>query len=135
VFSIFLFLERKTNWYKKYSQEMMDRGSGSYFDIGHELYDYGPKDAKKQEEQVWIWDSETGRFQSEKATSNLTHGQMFDDAAGYNRKDRGRFFEGRYENYQGNKRVSIKGRHREAPQNLIAELVAEYGKDIKIFTY
>jgi len=116
------------NWYKK-AQEMMQGTPGTYTYLGHEKY--RGNFSKGREEQLWVWDPSTGKFKTSPATYNTTHEELSERNDYYS----GRLFEGRYENYHGNKRISVKAKGRQIPDDLIAELVAEYGKDIKIFTY
>jgi len=101
------------NWYYKFSQSRPN----SYFDIGWN---------SSKEQQLWIWYPDTGEFLVSPAQGH-THEELDKNY------DKGSMFSGRYENYKGNKRVSVKGPYgNDVPEDLMAELVSRFGKDIKI---
>lgn len=128
------------NWYRKIKaqtiipvSDLPDREYGNkrrmnYFDIGHNAYlsgDFGSFSPDVKNSKLWQWDVTTGRFDVYEAKGRLTHSI----------KDYGLTYRGRYEEIGNNKRVSFAGPTSTIPDDLMAELVAEFGKDIKIYNF
>ena len=131
------------NWYKESQADIIDPSSHreNYLDIGHE---HGALD------EIWIWDR--GKLFTDSGYNS--HGIFIDQLEDSGQLDFGypsrslfdppihssiqTRYEGRFENRDGQKIVSIKSDRRYfrgiSPQ-LIRDLQTEYGNDIEIYTF
>jgi len=122
------------SWHKQAQVNILnfDEHDQMYYGIGHDYLEH--------ESEIWIWDR--GRLFTESGA--MSHGRLSKQLSDAGITDSGGVgvptrYHGRYENRNGQKRVSIKPStrmhfHGTSPQ-LIKDLQTEYGSDIEIYTF
>ena len=122
------------NWYKQSQVNILDpyEHDEHYFGIGHDYLEH--------ESEVWIWDKGSLYTDSGAMSHGRLSKQLLDagitDSGGVGVPTR---YHGRYENKDGQKRVSIKPSTRMhfsgISPRLVKDLQSEYGNDIEIYTF
>ena len=131
-------------WYARFirtSQQIIENPSENYFSVGHDRYwagrqmynNYYKGNENIKASKVWAWGSDTNSFIVQDANNTTSHGIMVDRLEEGGNHD---IWTGRFENRNGTKIVSVNvGGRGQIPDDLIAELVAEFGKDIRVNKY
>jgi len=122
------------NWYKQAQANIIDpdKHDEMYFGIGHDYLEH--------ESEILVWDK--GSLYT--GSGAMSHGRLVKQLTDAGITDSGGLgiptrYHGRYENKDGQKRVSIKPstrmHFREISPQLIRDLQTEYGNDIEIYTF
>jgi len=118
------------HWYKKAQTIVPEElaKDTSYIDIGHGLNN---KNLTKENVFLWIW--KNNQIETRKATYGSRHLDIWGLDSFINN------YSGRYEDFYGTKRVSIKvpfkRRFYELPKKLLYDLKNQFGEDIEVYIY